>query len=195
MPGALAREPMSNRADRALIEACMRNDRRAYQRLYDILRVRLMNVCLRYASDEEEARSYFVQGFMKIANSMAGFDFNVYFETWATRVMINSILDELRKRKRYRQMIPGVDVEDVPTAAVSLNDYENKSNADDVLALVKRLPDATRDVFLLYAVDGYTHKEIAAALRVSEGTSKWHVCEARKRLKVMIAENEKKSTR
>lgn len=182
---------MTNRADKDLVEACMRNDRRALQRLYDILKTRLLNVCMRYAKDEEEARSYFVQGFFKITSNLAKFDFGVLFETWATRVMINSILDELRKRKRYKQNVTDVDFTEVQTADVSFNDYESKAAAEDVLAMVRSLPDATRDVFLLYAVDGYAHKEIAALLRISEGTSKWHVSEARKKLRAMLAEQEK----
>src|SRR4029078_12055401 len=81
---------------RELIEACMRNERRAQQRLYESLHSRLMNICLRYTKDEEEARSHFIQGFLKILTNISQFTFEGLFESWASRVMINSIIDTLR---------------------------------------------------------------------------------------------------
>jgi RNA polymerase sigma factor (sigma-70 family) len=177
---------------RELIEACMRNERRAQQRLYERLHSRLMNICLRYTKDEEEARSHFIQGFLKILTNINQFTFEGLFESWASRVMINSIIDTLRQKKRYTQAITLVQDNDVMTSDVTLNEFELRAGADDVLALVKKLPEATRDVFLLYAVDGYTHHEIAHMLNIAEGTSKWHVSEARKRLTGLITEQYKR---
>jgi RNA polymerase sigma factor (sigma-70 family) len=102
--------------------------------------------------------------------------------------MINAILDDLRRNKRYKQTQrpTETDIIDFHNTDVTWNDFEHKTNADDLLAMIRQLPDATRDVFCLYGIDGFKHHEIATMLGISEGTSKWHVSEARKRLIVML---------
>lgn len=166
----------------------MRGERRAQQRLYELTYSRLMNVCLRYTKDDEEARSYYVQGFLKILNNLSQYTFEGAFESWACRVMINAVIDDLRRNKNYKQTHVQTESEKLQYRAdVSWNAFDLQANADDVMALVNKLPDATRDVFLLFGIDGYTHKEIGAMLGISEGTSKWHVSEARKRLMHMLS--------
>ncbi|HZG01366.1 MAG TPA: RNA polymerase sigma factor, partial [Chitinophagales bacterium] len=182
-----------NAVGRELVEACMRDDRRAQQRLYETVHARLMNVCLRYTRDEEEARSHFINGFMKILSNLRHYSFDGPFEPWAARVMINATIDTLRQRKRYTQNITVTEAENIQAPDVSWNEFEQRAAADDLLSLVKRLPDASRAVFMMFAVDGYAHAEIAALLGISEGTSKWHVSDARKRLTAMIAEQQKRN--
>lgn len=180
--------------DRALIEGCMREERRAQQALYEAMHSRLMNVCLRYTRDEEEARSHFVQGFLKILTNLRLYNFDGAFESWASRVMINSIIDTLRSKKRYNQTIALVDADTMTNNDVSWNEFELRCAAEDVLNLVKKLPDATRAVFMLYAVDGYAHQEIASMLNIAEGTSKWHVSDARRRLVDLINDFQKRNS-
>lgn len=167
----------------------MRGERRAQQRLYELTYGRLMNVCLRYTKDDEEARSYFVQGFLKILNNLSRYTHDGPFESWACRVMINAVLDDLRRNKRYKQTHVHSEAQQIENHQpdIAWNAFEQRANADDVLALVRKLPEATRDVFLLFGIDGYSHKEIGAMLGISEGTSKWHVSEARKKLIVMLS--------
>jgi len=101
--------------------------------------------------------------------------------------MINTVLDHLRRNKKYKQTHVHTEQQTEHKHDVDWNAFEQKANADDVMSLVKKLPDASREVFLLFGVDGYSHKEIAAMLGITEGTSKWHLFEARRRLIAMLA--------
>lgn len=184
----LAQNGMEGSVDRSLIEACMREERRAQQRLYELTYSRLMNVCLRYTKDEEEARSHFVQGFLKILNNLSRYSYEGVFEAWASRVMINSVLDDLRRNKKYKQTHIHTENENIEHKNdVDWNAFEQKANAEYVMSLVKKLPDASRQVFLLFGIDGYSHKEIGTMLGITEGTSKWHLFEARKKLIHMLS--------
>jgi RNA polymerase sigma factor (sigma-70 family) len=179
---------MNNRVDGALIQECQSGERLAFQRLYDSLISSLLATCRQYASDPDEARSFFVHGFYKIAINLDRFDGRVLFETWAKRILINSIIDELRQRERHRRYFLQLDDLEGFDSRRSFNEYETEANAEDLLSLVNRLPPCTRDVFLLRSTEEKSHKEIAAMLHISEGTSKWHVSSARKRLKEMLTE-------
>src|SRR5690606_8436222 len=109
------------------------------------------------------------------------------FVVWAKKLLINHIIDELRKEDAYLKNITLVDieVEEVEIGNV-LNLGEKKFDEQELRLLLKTLPKVTQQVFNMFAIDGYKHREIAEMLNISEGTSKWHVNEARKRLKEMM---------
>ena len=140
----------------------------------------MMTLCLRYTRNEEDAKEILQDGFLKIFMNIGKYDpgrSGLY--TWMRTVTIHTAIDFIRRKEKFQ---PVVQLESVQEPEIP-NDVIEKMEAKSLLAWIQCLPPATQVVFNLFVIDGYSHKEIAALLSVSEGTSKWHLSEARKRLK------------
>ncbi|NND32672.1 MAG: sigma-70 family RNA polymerase sigma factor, partial [Saprospiraceae bacterium] len=125
--------------------------------------------------------------FMKIINSVNTYRESVPFKAWIRRIMINTAIDYYRKNRKYQEMIKYPDDEyAVETVSVDFNHADQNFDAEQLLELIRQLPPVTHQVFNLFAIDGYSHKEISKMLKMSEGTSKWHLSSARKKLQVML---------
>jgi RNA polymerase sigma-70 factor (ECF subfamily) len=113
----------------------------------------------------------------------------VPFGLWVRRITINTIIDEFRKKKLVYEQTELVDFDDPENEAdrTVLNNYVQKMDAAQIQAMIDTLPETSRRVFNLFAIDGFSHKEIAAMAGISEGTSKWHVNFARTKLKELIS--------
>ena len=158
-------------------------DQKAQRHIYDELSGVLFSICLRYMGNEDDAKDVFQEGFVKVLDSLKSFRFDGSFEGWAKRVMVNMALTHLRKRK------PIADVEMENSEDVAYDqDVLSKMGADDLMRLISELPDGYREVFSLFAIEGYSHKEIAEMLRISEGNSKLRMNRARKMLQVRVIE-------
>jgi len=166
-----------------LIQSCIRQERRAQNTLYRLTYARLMNICNRYARGNEEARELFIQGFMKILSKLESYRPHIPFESWISRVMINTIIDEYRKNLHFkeRHFFTENGVLEYHSPA-DYNEFERQMSNEQAISMLKQLPPSTREVFMLFAIDNYTHKEIGQMLGISENTSKWHVADARKKL-------------
>lgn len=152
-----------------------------------------MSVCMRYKVDYNEAKSSVNAGFLKILNNLDRYDPKVPFEAWIKRIMINHVIDEFRKNRKVQELIEYTDFNErqVPNL-VDYNEADKAFDATDLEAMIKTLPPITQKVFNLFAIDGYSHLEIAKMLSISDGTSKWHVSSARKKLQEII--NQKMNT-
>jgi len=138
---------------------------------------------------EEDAMALLNLGFLKILNKLDTYKTHIPFEAWIRRVMINTIIDEYRKNKRYNEKTDKVDFGSSYTkfeGMVVYNEAEDMLGVEEIERMVQQLPSAAQRVFNLYVIDGYTHKEIGEMLGISVGTSKWHLSDARKRLRKMI---------
>jgi len=146
-----------------------------------------MSVCSRYKVDYDEAKSSVNAGFLKILNNLDRYDPNVPFEAWIKRIMINHVIDEFRKNRKVQELIEYTDFTDktVPTH-VDYNNADQAFDASDLEAMIRSLPPVTQKVFNLFAIDGYSHQEISKMMKISDGTSKWHVSSARKKLQETI---------
>ncbi len=149
-----------------------------YRRLYGFA----MAIAMRYAVDEHEAADILGHAFVKMFRSIHTFDATKgNFHGWLKRIVINESLDHIRQRSHFSNL--ALDTAEEP----SVNSHIiERIDAAAILELVRQLPRATHAVFVLFAIDGYTHKEIAAQLSISEGTSKWHLSEARKILQQKV---------
>ncbi|SHL68188.1 RNA polymerase sigma-70 factor, ECF subfamily [Chitinophaga jiangningensis] len=135
-----------------------------------------MAIAMRYATDEQEAADILGQSFVKMFRSLHTFDNTKgNFHGWLKKIVINEALDHIKQRSRFTSL----ELESAEEPYVQ-NSVIEKNDAAAILQLVRQLPPATHAVFVLYAIDGYTHREIATQLNISEGTSKWHLSEARK---------------
>ncbi len=168
-----------------MLERCKRDDRMAINGLYEHCFHMLMPACFRYNNNEEDARAAYNTGFIKILNALAKVDTDVNFNAWAKRIMVNSLIDEYRKNKKYNTHITKSDNERELDyfSEGQKNEAESNLGYDNIMILVNELPSMTRKVFNLYVIDGYVHKEIGEMLDISEGTSKWHLSTARKLLR------------
>jgi RNA polymerase sigma-70 factor (ECF subfamily) len=176
----------------SLLVLATQGDKKAQHALYKQTFSLLMGICSRYAYDRDEAMALLNQGFLKILTNAGQRKEHVPVEAWMRRVMINTIIDVYRQNKTYREQTTLVDYSDhaIVHAYEGGNDhvYLEKINSEALYHMMTKLPDMTARVFNLFAIDGYSHKEIADMLRMSEGTSKWHVNNARTLLKNMLNE-------
>lgn len=174
--------------DNKIIEACKKNDRRAQEKLYEWYFVKVMPTCMRYHRNEEDARSVLNIGFVKVCRNLDKLKPDTPFEAWVRRIVMNTIIDEFRKNKNYLQLVDAkeTDRELEIKSEVIENDVWSKMETDVLMGLLKKLPEVSRKVFNLYVIDGYTHKEIGEMLAISDGTSKWHLSNARRLLRDMI---------
>src|SRR5690554_2214709 len=180
--------------DVKLLKACKKNKRKAQEELYEACYLFLLPICKRYHKNEHDARAIYNIAFMKIIDNLSKLDLDeVPFAAWAKRVMTNTLIDEYRKNKKYRENISKRDQErelEYHSAGVR-NNAENDFGEASIMELLEYLKPATKRVFMLYVIEGYSHKEIGEILEMSDGTSKWHLSTARKELKVLLEKKEK----
>ena len=169
-----------------LVEGCLRNNRVAQEQLYRQFYKLAMTVALRYSRDEMDAADIVSHAFVKVFKSISSFDpAKGALQTWIKKIVMNEGLDHMKSRERFSH---NVELESIPEPEVANNILE-QLGADEIMKLILKLPPATHAVFILYAVEGYNHREIAEQLGISEGTSKWHLSEARKTLQQQLQHN------
>lgn len=179
-----------------LLQGCRQGDRKAQYQLFRLCFDTLMGVCLRYQREESEAMASLNLGFLKILNNLDKYRPEAPFEAWIRRIMINTLIDEFRKNRQVRELMEYRDFSDEPNTRdwADYNEAEQSLHAEQLTAMLQALPAVSRKVFNLFAIDGYSHQEIGNLLDISEGTSKWHVSYARKRLQEMVKEMLSKSS-
>ncbi len=173
--------------DHNLIEGCRKKKRSAQNELYKQVFSFLMNICIRYKNDYETAGASLNYIFLKILNNLDEIDDLKAFPAWIKRIAVNQLIDEYRKDKKDREHL--IYVEDHrPYNGYGKSEHlgEQKLDSEYLRDLINKLPPLTKSVFNLYVVDGYKHREIAELLDMSENTSKWHLREARIKLKEEI---------
>ncbi|MDX1909395.1 MAG: RNA polymerase sigma factor [Bacteroidia bacterium] len=172
-----------------LLEACIREDRLAQSELYRRCYSVLMGVCRRYIHDPDEAVSVLNAGFLKILSNLRKKRPEVPFEVWSKKIMINTVIDNFRRERRHRETMVAMESfpDNTTSAPTDLNEAAQRLDAEAIEAAIRTLPPVSREVFNLFAIDGYAHSEIAQMLGMSEGTSKWHVNFARTRLRNLLA--------
>jgi len=162
-----------------ILDGCRKNDRRAQEVLYRMLYKFAMSTAMRYSRDELDAADILSHAFVRIFKHIHSFDETKgTIFSWVKRIIINEGLDHIKSRSRF---MDNVEIETVAEPAID-NAALDRLNAAEIMTMIQKLPPATHAVFVLYAVEGYKHKEIAETLGISEGTSKWHLSEARKTL-------------
>lgn len=162
--------------ERTLVDGCRNQDRAAQRLLYERFAGKLFAVCKRYVKDPDEAADVLQDSFVKVFRHMDQFRFECPLEAWLKRIAINTALKHLRKNKPFEHM---TDVDEVANFLPQNADVLPTLNYQYLLQLVQQLPPGCRTVFNLYAIEGYTHPEIAALMGISEGTSKSQFFRAR----------------
>ena len=145
----------------------------------------MIGMCLRYTQDKNLAMEIVNIGFLKVFKKLDTFKFEGSLEGWIRKIIYHSLADYFKKKSNKVHFLE-IEKGDKPKE----NHILEGLYAEDILKSIDRLPDATRRVFILYAIEGYKHHEIAEELGISTGTSKWHLSEARKKLKVYLFDDE-----
>lgn len=162
-----------------LIKGCILNERRMQELLYRRYCASMMVLCKTYAKNDEDAIEVLQDGFLKIFQQIEKYDANISsLYTWMRQIMVYTAIDFLRKQSRKNVSVEWKDEHDPAIEADALQ----RMSAQQVQCLLQHLPATTRMVFNLYITEGYNHKEIGDLLNISEGTSRWHLSEARKNL-------------
>lgn len=168
-----------------MLEGSLANKRKAQEALFRHFYGFAMSIALRYSRDEMDAADIVSHAFVKIFKSIHSFDSNKgSLHAWIKKIVVNEGLDHIKTRTRFSE---NVELETVPEPHVN-NSIIEQMGAEEIMEIVKKLPPATHAVFVLYAVEGYNHREIAERLKISEGTSKWHLSEARKYLQEQLTQ-------
>ena len=167
--------------EQEIIQGCIENNRRCQEALYRNYFDTMMRMVRRYTTDDDKALEILNNGFLKVFKKIHTFRSEGSFEGWIRRIIYHSVSDYFKKESGYLKFIVLEDAEqDTPQNALNGLYY------DDLISIIGQLPERSRQVFNLYAVEGYSHKEIAEHLEISEGTSKWHLSNARNQLKKLL---------
>jgi RNA polymerase sigma-70 factor (ECF subfamily) len=145
----------------------------------------MLSVSIRYCKSREDAEDVLMESFVKIYDNMPAFRFQSSLETWMRRVVVNMSINKIRAAR----MMDSIDNESYEVPFVDLG-FDNL-NAKELLALLDKLPVGYRTVFNLYAIEGYSHKEIGEVMGIDEGTSRSQLAKSRKALQEMIEKLEK----
>ncbi len=169
--------------EKHLIKKAIKADRGAQHQLYEKYAPKMLSVCRCYIKDVHFAEEAMLGGFLKVFMNLKQFNFQGSFEGWIRRIMVNESITFLRKEK---QIFFTEDI--VSYKEESWNNINTKFEIDQIQQLIDDLPIGYRMVFILYAIEGYKHNEIAKMLNVSEGTSKSQLFKARKMLQQKVNE-------
>ena len=168
------------------IKACKKGDRKAIKALYEDCSGWMLGISQRYIADRNEAMSVVNMSLIAALDGLKNYDENrsEHIEAWLKKILVRKAIDYLRKEKMASEEISD-------TIHKVANQGESNRRKDELMGMVNSLPPRTRAVFNLFAIEGYKHREIADLLKISDGTSKWHLNEARKLLRVKLEQLDK----
>lgn len=171
-----------------LIERCKKNDRKAQKIVYEYLFGKMYSLSMRYAKNEDDAGEILNTAFYKVFTKLNDYSGNGSFEGWVRSIVVRTAIDLIRKNKTYNDVIMVDSDSNFESGAYYEMDF---IDTEELFTMIASLPHTTRSVFNMVAIDGYKHEEAAEMLGISYQSSRWHLSEARRKLKMMI-ENKKK---
>jgi RNA polymerase sigma factor (sigma-70 family) len=179
-------DPTRNAAPlfQVLAEKAARGDSRAFQQIYDSIAGKMYSLCLRYAGNANDANDWFQEGFFKLYRNLSSYRGEGSFEGWARRVFVGICIDSIKKRNILFPVVKeGQDM-----ASDDLTGYDKLAN-EDLMKLIRQLPDGYRTIVNLYLVEGHNHKEIGEMLNISEEGSRSQLFRARSLLQKLLSKN------
>ncbi|MFT4660590.1 MAG: RNA polymerase sigma factor (sigma-70 family) [Patiriisocius sp.] len=171
----------------SILRDCLLGDRSAQKKLFEGNYAKMLGVCLRYATDRDQAKDFVQEGFIKVFAQMGKYNGKGSLEGWIRRIMVNNCIDTIRKDKKNRFISDGENyIESHGSVIEDEQEVHSDIKPEIVIEALKKLSPAYSAVFNLYVVEGYSHKEIAKMLNVSEGTSKSNLAKAKKNLRTYL---------
>jgi RNA polymerase sigma-70 factor (ECF subfamily) len=166
----------------SVIAACLSNDSLAQRALFQQFYGYAKSICLRYTADKVEAEEILNEGFLKVFQNLDKYDPAQSFKAWLRTILVNTAISNYRKNKKFQD---NINIDDIHEIGFEDSVLEQIS-ADEILQIVQQLPPIYRTIFVMYVVDGYSHREIADALNLNESTVRSNFSRARAKLQVMI---------
>jgi RNA polymerase sigma-70 factor (ECF subfamily) len=155
--------------DETLVDECVSGNAKAQRMLFERYSAKMLGVAIRYIKDKERAEDVLQDAFIKVFKNVKKFKHDGSLEGWIRRIVVNTALDQLRKNKKRQS---NVELDDSFFELATDSFTVERLQAESLLNLVQQLPEGYRTVFNLFAIEGYSHKEIAEKLSISENTSK-----------------------
>ena len=162
--------------DKLLIEKLKKNDRKAQEAFYRFFAPKMFGVCMRFSTDSDDAEDIMQEGFIRVFRYVKDFRGEGSFDGWVRRTIVNTAINHYKRRIKRSFTKP---IEHAGSAAGFDANIIERMSADEILVVIKELPDGYRTVFNLNIIEGYTHKEIGEMLGISENTSKSQLSRAR----------------
>jgi RNA polymerase sigma factor (sigma-70 family) len=172
------RTPLPTTTDE-IIAGCRRNDLLSQERLYRLFYPQMIKICYRYAGEMDGAGIIYNNAMLKVFKGLEAYEENGKLEGWIKMIFINSCIDFCRSKPGFGKIVPHTTA----TEPMLLPEVFDTISAKEIHKLITSLPLATATVFNMFFYEGFTHKQIAEKLGISDGTSKWHVSEAKRLLK------------
>lgn len=172
-----------NLEESSFVAACVQNERWAQQKLYEVFYPSVMPLCMRYSNNSDDAMDIMHEGFIKIFRNISKYKVGTSLNSWIKRIMINTAIDHYRKMSRRR-------TENLDTAySLSSSDPNVVSHmtVKEIMGCLQKLTPAYRNVFNLYVIEGFSHREIANRMGITESTSRSNLVKARKKLQGLLA--------
>jgi RNA polymerase sigma-70 factor (ECF subfamily) len=169
--------------EKGFIEACIAKERWAQKQLYEENYALLLGVCIRYSGTQDDAKDILHEGFIKILNNIHKYQPGTSLIAWMRRIIVNTAIDYYRMQTRRRTD----DLESAFDIQTDEPDALSKLTVQEIIKCIQQLSPAYRSVFNLYVVEGYSHKEIADILEITESTSRSNLVKARSKLKDLLA--------
>lgn len=167
-----------------LVKGCINNERSAQEGLYKLYYAEMLQLCCRYLKTDDLAKEALNTGFLKVFQNMQTFDPEKgELRAWIKTIIVRTCIDLSRKELKFSNEKNDTDPIDEPFISPTILE---KLYAEDLLKKIRQLPASTQLVFNLYVIEGYSHKEIGQQLTISESTSRWHLTEAKKQLRVLL---------
>ena len=170
--------------EKNLIDRCINGDSRAQKILFERHYGKMLGVCIRYATDRDEAKDIMQEAFIKVFQKLSQFNYNSPLEAWIRRIMVNTAIDSVRKRNS--EPVAYDNMESDYELAVE-EDVLSDMTYEELLSCLQELPAGYRTVFNMYVIEGFSHKDIAEALEITEGTSKSQLSKARLYLQKVVS--------
>jgi RNA polymerase sigma factor (sigma-70 family) len=182
---------MPSYSEQEIIAGCRKKSRTIQEHLYRTYYSMYLKVCARYAKNMQDAEQLLNDGFLKIFTQIDNFKNAGSFEGWMRRIMVNTCLDFLRSSAFKEEMIMHVNAVPPEESNIAVsNEAIEGMDFKELVKVIQSLPAMTRTVFNMFVFEGFNHKEISTQLEISEGTSHWHVHQARNMLQKKIVRTE-----
>ncbi|MFZ1529643.1 MAG: sigma-70 family RNA polymerase sigma factor [Ferruginibacter sp.] len=167
-----------------LIMKASKGDQHSFRKIYDLHAGKMYSLCKRFANSNIEADDLFQEGFIKLYRNLSNYRGDGSFEGWVRRVFVTTCLDILKKKNNLH--LPGHFDNEADASLAIEPEIINKLDKEQLIETLQKLPPGYRTIINLFSIEGYSHKEIAELLGISEGTSKSQYSKARKKLKELI---------
>ncbi len=171
--------------EKELIEKCIKGERAAQELLYKTYSRKVKGICLRYARTVFEAEDILQESFIKIFTNLKKYNYSGPFEAWIRRIVLNTAIDFYKSNLYLENQ---VNIDETRENELSPSTIADNLSEQELLKLLSTLPDGYRVVFNLYAIEGFSHKEIGELLNISEGTSKSQLSKARNYIKSLLVQ-------